>query len=290
MATENENRLDGKVFLVTGGTEGIGKAAATTFARRGATVVLVGRNAEKTARVAAEMKAASGNERVEVLLGDLSKMADIRAVAAAFKARWDRLDVLMNNAGGVFFEREITADGLERTFALNHISYFLLTHELLDVIKKTPGARVVSTSSGAHEMGRLADLDEVAKRAKSYAGWTAYGDSKLANVLFTRELSSRLQGTGVVANCVHPGFVRSAFGLHNGGFWGTLIGLSARLFARTVDKGVETLVWLATSPDAGKTSGEYFFDLRVTRTAKRARDEALQKSLWAYSEKVCGIA
>ena len=278
MATENENRLDGKVFLVTGGTEGIGKAAATTFARRGATVVLVGRNAEKTARVAAEMKAASGNERVEVLLGDLSKMADIRAVAAAFKARWDRLDVLMNNAGGVFFEREITADGLERTFALNHISYFLLTHELLDVIKKTPGARVVSTSSGAHEMGRLADLDEVAKRAKSYAGWTAYGDSKLANVLFTKELARGRAGKGVTSYALHPGVIASDI-------WREVPVIARplmKLFMKSVEEGAQTSLHCATSDDV--VDGRYYDDCKEKRPSSLADDESLAKELWERSE------
>ncbi len=290
MTTSTETRLDGKLFLITGGTEGIGKAAATDFARRGATVVLVGRNPEKTARVVAELKAASGNAKIESILGDLSRLADIRAVAAAFKARFDRLDVLVNNAGAVFTERKLTADGIEQTFALNHLSYFLLTHELRDVLEKTPGARVVSTSSGAHQMGRLASLDEVARREKSYGGFPAYGDSKLANILFTRELARRLDGTGVVANCFHPGYVASGFGQNNRGATAFFIKITAPIFGRTTEQGAATLVWLATSPDAAKVSGEYFFNARVARTSKFAKDDNLAKSLWAFSEKICGIA
>jgi NAD(P)-dependent dehydrogenase (short-subunit alcohol dehydrogenase family) len=207
--------LEGKVFLVTGATEGIGKAAALEFARRGAALTIVGRNPEKSERVKAELEAAAGGP-VELLLGDLSKLADIRAVALAFKAKHDRLDVLVNNAGGVFNKRALSADGFEMTFALNHLGYFLLTRELLGLLEKTPGARVVSTSSGAHAMGKI-DFDDIAKRPSGKAGFSVYGASKLANILFTRELSRRLSGSGAVANCLHPGFVQTGFGLNNGG-------------------------------------------------------------------------
>ncbi len=278
--------LEGKVFLVTGATEGIGKAAALDFARRGATLVLVGRSKEKSERVVAEIEAAGGRTGIELLLGDLSKVADVRAVADAFRAKHDRLDVLVNNAGAVFTDYQLSADGVEMTFALDHLAYFVLTTSLLDLLKKTPGARVVSTSSGAHQMGRM-DLATIAKRDGS-AGMSAYGDAKLANVLFTRELARRLAGSGVTANCFHPGFVRTGFGQNNGGILKWAIGWTSSLFARTPEKGAETLVWLATSPDAARYNGEYFHDRAVARTTARARSDELAQGLWSLSEKLAG--
>ena len=208
--------LEGKVFLITGGTEGIGKAAALELARRGANLTIVGRNREKTERVVSELKAAGGYDRVGLLMGDMGKISDIRAVAKSFAAQNDRLDVLINNAGAWFEKYVLTEDGIEQTFAVNHMGYFVLTTELLDLIRKTPGARVVSTSSGAHQASRF-DVNHVVKRNGS-AGFPAYADSKLANVLFTLELAKRLSGTTAVANCFHPGFVHSEFGGNNGIF------------------------------------------------------------------------
>ena len=283
------NDLDAKVFLVTGGTEGIGKAAVMDFAKRGATIALVGRNAEKTERVASEVKSASGNSRIEVNIGDLSKMADVRNVATQFRASHDRLDVLVNNAGAVFLERQLSADGIEMTFALNHIAYFLLTHEVMDLLKKTPGARVVSTSSNGHRGGSLSDLDEVAHRAKSFGGWRAYCDSKLANVHFTRELARRL-APGATANCVHPGYVQTGFGLNNTGVMRALMKFSGGLFARTPEKGAETLIWLATSHEAAGFNGEYFFDRKPGAKSSLAVNDVLAARLWAYSEMLCGLS
>jgi retinol dehydrogenase 12 len=278
--------LEGKVFLVTGATEGIGKAAALAFAKRGATLVLVGRSREKSERVVKEIKEASGNDHVELLLGDLSKIAETRAVAEAFRAKYDRLDVLVNNAGGVFTSHQLSADGIEMTFALNHMAYFVLTTSLLDLLAKTPKARVVSTSSGAHHMGKM-DLATVAKR-NGKAGFGAYGDSKLANILFTRELARRLEGTSATATCMHPGYVRTAFGHNNGKAAAMIAKALAALFARTPEKGAETIVWLATSDEAASYNGEYFADRGVARTSKLARNEDLAKGLWELSEKLAG--
>jgi len=274
--------LEGKVFLVTGATEGIGKAAALDFARRGATIVVVGRSREKSERVVGELKGSSGNERVELLLGDMSRIADVRAVADQFRAKYERLDVLVNNAGAVFTEYGTSVDGIEMTFALNHMAYFVLTTALLDLLQKTPGARVVSTSSGAHQTGKM-DLATIVKR-NGKAGFGAYADSKLANILFTRELARRL-GSGGTANCFHPGFVRTGFGSNNGGGVAWFIKLIAR-FARTPEKGAETLVWAATSEEAGRYSGEYFYDCKVARTTRLAKDDGLAKGLWELSEKL----
>ncbi len=279
--------LEGRVFLVTGATEGIGKAACRAFAERGATLAITARNRDKGERLVSEWKAASGNDRIEIYLGDLSKQEDVRAVARAFRAKHDRLDVLCNNAGAIFVRYAESADGFEMTFALNHLSYFLLTHELLPVLKKTEGARVVSTSSDAHSRGRL-DLDTVAHRPSKKVGFPAYGESKLANILFTRELARRIAGSGVVANCFHPGFVRTGFGRNDFG----LLAIGVRiggLFARTPEKGAETLIWLAATPDAGRFSGEYFVDCAVAPTSPRAKDDRLAERLWALSEKCCGL-
>src|SRR5713101_5966218 len=196
--------LAGKVFLVTGATEGIGKAACRTFAERGATLVVTARNREKGERVVAEWKGATGNDRIELLLGDLSKLDDVRAVARAFRAKHDRLHVLVNNAGALFVKYQLSAEGFEMTFALNHLSYFLLTHELLSVLHPSEGARIINTSSHAHRSGRI-DLETIARRPSKKAGFRAYSDSKLANILFTRELARRLPEGGVTVNCFHPG-------------------------------------------------------------------------------------
>jgi retinol dehydrogenase-12 len=276
--------LEGKVFLVTGATEGIGKAAALEFAKRGATLVLVGRNKEKSERVVREIEAASGNKSVDLLLGDMSKKADVRAVADAFRAKHDRLDVLVNNAGAVFNDYTLSADGFEMTFALDHLAYFVLTTRLLDLVQKTPGARVVSTSSAAHLWGKM-NLATIAKREGS-AGFSAYSDAKLANVLFTRELARRLAGSSATANCFHPGFVSTGFGLNNGGLVKWAIGWVGPLFGRTPAKGAETLIWLATSPDAAKYNGDYFHDLKVARTAKLAQSDEQASGLWSLSEKL----
>jgi retinol dehydrogenase 12 len=284
-----EQDLIGKVILVTGATEGIGKAAARAFARRGARVVLVGRNRQKTAQVEAEIAAKMGNGPVETIIGDLSLMAETRRVAAELKARHDRLDVLFNNAGAVFDSRQMTSEGIEMTFALNHLGYFLITHELRGLLEKTPGARVVSTSSGAHRMGNF-DVDDLVTREKVYGGFQVYGDSKLANILFTRELARRLQPAGVVANCFHPGMVRTGFGLNGRGLTYLMVKTSYWILARTPEKGAETGIWLAASPEAAQQTGEYFYNCRVARTRKEAKDDALAARLWSLSERVCGLA
>ncbi len=280
--------MNGKVVLLTGATEGIGKAAAHVLAGSGATLVVVGRNSDKTRALELELRSKTSNERVESIIADLSVQSGVRAAADAFLARHERLDVLANNAGAVFTEYEETSDGIERTFALNHLSYFLLTHLLSDRLKATPGARVVSTSSGAHRSGKLANLDHVVRNPDKRAGFTAYGDSKLANILFTREHSRRIPG--VLANCFHPGFVATGFGQNNGGLLGWGMRVAAPWVARTPEKGAETLVWLATDPEAGKISGEYFLDCKVKRSSARARDEKLASDLWTLSQKLCGIA
>jgi retinol dehydrogenase 12 len=269
--------LSGKTILVTGATEGIGKTAALDFARRGATLVIVGRNAEKTERVRADLERESAHP-VEAIVGDLSLVSETRRVARDFLAKHDRLDVLVNNAGALFQSRRLTAEGYEMTFALNHLGYFVLTEELLPVLTKTPGARIVSTASGAHASGKL-HLDDVVRREKGYFGLEVYGSSKLANILFTREIATRLKGTAVTANCFHPGFVSTGFGSANG-FVSPFIKLGAVLFGRNAEKGAETLIWLATSPEASSFTGEYFMDKKTAGRTKAAKDDVLARRLW----------
>ncbi|WP_055325120.1 SDR family oxidoreductase [Ralstonia solanacearum] len=282
--------LTGKVFLVTGATEGIGKAAVTNFAKRGATVTLIGRNKEKTERVVNELKAASGNHNLDCLVCDLSRLADVRRAAEEFKAKHGRLDVLVNNAGATFKSPVMGPDGFELTFALNHLSHFQLTHSLFDLIRQTPGVRVVSTSSGMQARGAL-DLQKTPTSLEG-PGWRAYATSKLANILFTKELQRRLEGTTATANCFEPGTVRTQFGAFGSdlGFLMNLVYALARPFARTPEQGADSLIWLATSPEAASLRGEYVSNRRPVSPSTQARDPKLASDLWTLSEKLCAEA
>lgn len=278
--------MENKVCLVTGATNGIGKVTALELARRGATVVLAGRSAAKTDAVVAEIKARSGNDHVEGLVADLSTQAGVRALADAFKARYNRLDVLVNNAGAIFNERRESADGIEMTFALNHLSYFLLTHLLLDVLKASAPARIVNVSSNAH-MGSGINFDDLEFK-RGYMNFRAYAQSKLANILFTTELARRLQGTGVTANALHPGFVSSGFGRNDGSLMN--IGMMLmRPFQISPEKGAETTLYLATSPEVEGVTGGYFSKRKPARTSSAARDQAAAERLWAISEQMTGV-
>jgi NAD(P)-dependent dehydrogenase (short-subunit alcohol dehydrogenase family) len=279
--------LAGKVFLVTGATDGIGKAAATAFAKRGAALTLVGRNREKAERVLAEMRAASGNAELSVLLCDLSRLADVRRAAGEFAAKHDRLDVLVNNAGATFKAPVMGPDGFELTFALNHLAYFQLTTSLLDLLRKTPGARVVSTSSAMQARGKL-DLEKTPTSLEG-PGWRAYATSKLANVLFTKELQRRLLGTTATANCFEPGMVRTQFGGFGSdlGILQNVVYALARPFAKTPEQGADSLVWLATSPEAAALKGQFIAHRRPATPAKQALDPRLAADLWTLSEKLC---
>ncbi|OJT25202.1 short-chain dehydrogenase [Archangium sp. Cb G35] len=282
--------LVGKVILVTGATDGIGKAAATEFARRGATLTIVGRNKEKTARVLAELKQASDNPNLDLLICDLSRMADIKRAAEEFKTKHDRLDVLVNNAGATFKALVKGPDGLELTFALNHLAYFQLTTSLLDLIRKTPGARVVSTSSSMQARGKL-DLEKTPASLEG-SGPNAYATSKLANILFTKELQRRLSGTTATANCFEPGMVRTQFGGF-GSDQGLLLNVVyalAKPFSSTPEQGADSLIWLATSPEAASLKGEYVSKRRPATPQRQALDPKLAADLWTLSEKLCAEA
>ncbi|MDF2630050.1 MAG: rhlG [Symbiobacteriaceae bacterium] len=277
--------MQGKTCLVTGATAGIGKETALALARDGARVIIVGRNPAKTAAAADEIRAATGNQQVEHLLADLSVQAEVRRLADEVKARCDRLDVLVNNAGGVFPRRELTRDGLEMTFAVNHLGYFLLTNLLLDLLLRSAPARIVSVSSAAHQTARINFADLMSERKYSPMG--AYGQSKLANILFTYELARRLEGTGVTATCLHPGVVATNFGATS-----PLIGWFYRIGARfmlTAAEGADTVIYLASAPQAEGVTGQYFVKRKPVRSNAASHDRETARRLWQMSEQLTGL-
>jgi retinol dehydrogenase 14 len=276
--------MKGKTVLITGATNGIGKAAALEIAKQGATVVIVGRDKAKAENVAKELRSQSGNNTLEFMLADLSSQKDIHKLATDFKAKHSRLDVLINNAGGFFDKRKTTADGLEYTFAFNHLGYFLLTNLLLDVLKASAPSRIVNVSSAAQAPGKIF-WDDL-QFSKNYGGMKAYYQSKLANVMFTYELAKRLTTPGVTVNALHPGVVNSGFGSGAGGFVGFAFGLIKRFQAISPEKGADTVVYLATSPEVEGVTGKYFDKRKVKQTNPISYDDASNKRLWAESARL----
>jgi NAD(P)-dependent dehydrogenase (short-subunit alcohol dehydrogenase family) len=277
--------MQGKIVVMTGATSGIGEVAAESLAEMGATILLVARD---RARAEATMKrlAAKGGAPHRFFEADLSRLAEMKRVGAEIAAA-PRIDVLVNNAGAIFSDRRLTADGLETTFALNHMSYFVLTAALLDKIKAAAPARIVCTASDAHYGARL-DFDDL-QIEKNYSAMRAYRRSKLCNILFTRELARRLQGTGVTANCLHPGFVATRFGDQAGGLTGRLFPL-AKLFGRRPEKGAETIIYLASSPEVAGVTGAYFMDCRERKPSAAVRNDETARKLWMASERLAGFA
>ena len=281
----NSPDLTGKLVLVTGATDGIGRVTAETLAVMGASVAILGRNAQKTADCAAAIAQKTGR-KVETLVADLSVQAQVRRAAAEYLARHDQLHVLVNNAGAVFTSRKMTLDGLEMTFALNHLGYFLLTDLLLAALKAAAPARIVNVSSGAHQGAQL-DFTDL-QNEKSYSSFKAYGQSKLANIYFTYELARRLEGTGVTANCLHPGFVATNFGRSNGGIFDPIMRL-AQVIALKPAKGAETSVYLASSPEVEGVSGKYFDRKKAVRSSDVSYDRAATERLWQVSLELTGV-
>jgi NAD(P)-dependent dehydrogenase (short-subunit alcohol dehydrogenase family) len=272
--------MSGKVCLVTGATSGIGLVTARELARRGARVVLVGRNPVRTEAAVAQIRAEAGGPDVESLLADLSSQEQIRDLARRFRERHPRLDVLVNNAGGMWLRRERTADGLEMTFAVNHLAYFLLTHLLLDALRAGAPARVVNVSSEAHRKAAI-DFDDL-QGERSYSGWRQYCRTKLMNLLFTYALARRLGGSGVTANALHPGWVATGFAGNNG--WrGRLWQAAANLFAIRPEEGARTVVYLAASPEVAGVTGKYFVRERAVPSSPASYDEAAGERLWQVS-------
>ena len=277
--------MGGKVALVTGGTSGIGKATAMALSAMGADVVVVGRNRERGERAAEEIRAQTGG-RVDLALADLSSQAGVRSLAEEFKRRYDRLDVLVNNAGLVQSKRTETVDGLETTFATNHLAPFLLTSLLQDLLERSAPSRVVTVSSEAERGGNI-DFDDL-QSEKKYRGFPVYGMTKLANILFTYELAERLKGTGVTATCLHPGAVNTRFGTNNSGPMTSLFRLF-KPFMRSPEQGADTVIWLASSPDVEGVSGRYYADRKPIEPKKIANDPAARRRLWEESERLTGL-
>jgi NAD(P)-dependent dehydrogenase (short-subunit alcohol dehydrogenase family) len=282
-----DHSMEGKTVLVTGATNGIGQVTAHVLAQKGAQLTIVSRSAEKCSAVAEEIRTETGN-RVEFIVADLSTLAGIRQAAATFRQRHNQLHVLINNAGGFYNRRTLTPDGLEMSFALNHLSYFLLTNLLLDDLKASTPARIINVASGIH-MGARLDFKNL-QGEKHYAGFQAYGQSKLANILFTYELARQLEGSGVTVNALHPGYVNTGFSLNNGFFFRVFARLSAQLFGRNPEEGARTSIFLATSPDVAGLTGRYFADCKQLASSPLSYDKELAKNLWQVSLELTGLS
>ena len=285
MVSENGG-MESKVVLITGGTSGIGRAAATALAAMGAEVVVTGRSRERGELAVEEIRDTSGNARVSLMLADLAVQAEVRGLAEEFRERYDRLDVLVNNAGIIQSKRTQTPDGIELTLAVNHLAPFLLTNLLLDLLKKSAPSRIITVSSEARRGAKI-DFEDL-QSERRYRPFKVYGMTKLANILFTYELAERLEGTGVVANSLHPGGVNTNFGNNNRSF-GTLIFRAFKPFMRTPERGADTVVYLAVSPEAGKMTGRYLTDRKVVSSFQDPHDEVMQKRLWEVSEELTNL-
>jgi NAD(P)-dependent dehydrogenase (short-subunit alcohol dehydrogenase family) len=274
------NSMHGKVCMVTGATSGVGLVTAQALAHQGATLIVVGRNPERGAATVSRIQHETGNSAVELISADLSAQAQVRRLASEVQRRFTRLDVLINNAGALFLRRQLSPDGLEMTFALNHLAYFLLTNLLLDHLKASPAARIVNVSSEAHRGARLdfADL----QGQHRYRGWRAYARSKLANILFTYALARRLEGTSVVANALHPGFVATNFGRNNRGITAILWRM-LQLAAISPEEGAQTIIHLASSAAVKDITGAYFVKKKAVRSSEVSYDRAAANRLWQVS-------
>jgi len=278
--------MGGKTALITGGTSGIGKATAVALAAMGANVVVVGRNPERGEAAVEEIKAQSHSGSVELMLADLSVQAEVRGLAEEFLGSYDRLDVLANNAGLVQSNRTETPDGIETTLAINHLAPFLLTNLLIERLEHSSPSRVITVSSEAQRWGNM-DFEDMQSRRK-YRGFPVYGMTKLANIMFTFELTERLGGTGVSANCLHPGSVGTNFGQNNRGPMG-LFFKTFKPFMRSPEQGADTLIWLSFSPEVEGVSGKYFSDRKEIEAKKVAYDPAARRRLWEISEDLTGL-
>ena len=271
------------LVVLTGATSGIGRAAATELANRGASLALVGRDPERVRRAADEARAAGAEVHEHV--ADLARMDEVRRLAGELLERHSRIDVLANNAGAMFTSRHVTADGFERTFALNHLAPFLLTQLLYERLQASAPARVVTTASDAHSGGALDFEDLQSKR--SFQPMRTYGTTKLCNILFTRELARRSESTGVTATCFHPGVVRTGFGKNDGLLYRAAL-TAAGPFLRSPARGARSLVWLALAPEAAELNGVYVQDEKVIEPSPAARDDHLAAELWQRSQQLVG--
>ena len=278
--------MQGQVCVVTGATSGIGKAAAAALAQQGAEIIVVGRDPARAEATAAAIQA-GGAPPPKVEIADLARLDQVRALAGRLNQTLDRIDVLINNAGLVLNERQVTPDGYEHVFAVNHLAPFLLTNLLQPKLTASAPARVITVSSDAHTAARL-DLDDP-NLEHGWSSWRSYSNSKLANILFTRELAGRLDGTGVTANCLHPGVVRTGFGRDARPLMRVGITI-ARPFMLSPERGADTIVYLASSPDVAAKTGGYYVKREPREPSAAARDDGLARGLWETSERLTGLA
>jgi NAD(P)-dependent dehydrogenase (short-subunit alcohol dehydrogenase family) len=278
--------MQSQVCVVTGATSGIGKAAAAALARQGAEIIVVGRDPGRAEATAAAIQA-DGAPPPKVEIADLARLDQVRALAGRLNQTLDRVDVLINNAGLVLNERQVTPDGYEHVFAVNHLAPFLLTNLLRPKLTASAPARVITVSSDAHTAARL-DLDDP-NLEHGWSSWRSYSNSKLANILFTRELARRLDGTGVTANCLHPGVVRTGFGRDARPLMRVGITI-AKPFMLSPERGADTIVYLASSPDVAAKTGGYYVKRQLREPSAAARDDGLARRLWEISERLTGLA
>lgn len=281
--------MQNKNIIITGGNAGIGFETSVALAKQGGNIFIVSRNKDKATQAVAEIKQISGNKNVDYLIADLSTQKSIRELNKSLRERLDKVDVLVNNAGGVFPEFKKTADGLEMTIATNHFAYFLLTNLLLDLIKKADNARIVNVSSRSHLAASI-DFESFTTN-KGYFILKAYGQSKLANILFTAELASRLSGTGITVNSLHPGLVKTDIGTKKTNWYSSFLwSLYSKIGGVSVAQGAATSIYLASSPEVKNITGKYFAKCKEITPSKLARNTELQKELWKMSEQLCPIA
>ena len=278
--------IQGRVVVITGATSGIGQVAAESLAKAGARIVLVARDKARAESTLSTLRAVAPALDHKVHFADLSLIAEMKRVAADIARAEQKIDVLVNNAGALFGHRQLTADGLEKTFALNHMSYYVLSYGLRERLLASAPARIVNTSSNAHKRSPL-DFNDL-QSANGYGGFMVYSRSKLCNILFTRELARRLAGTSVTANSLHPGFVDTRFGDHSGGLFSQLVRVG-KLGALSPQKGAETLIYLASSPEVAEVTGEYFYKCRPATPTAQARDDSAARRLWAESARLADI-
>jgi retinol dehydrogenase 12 len=290
------SEMQGKICLVTGSNSGIGKETAVGLAKMGATVVMVGRNKERGEKAQKEIVKQSGNCSVDLMICDLSSMESIRQFAEEFKKKYKRLDVLINNAGAVFNKREVTPEGFERTFAVNYLGPFLLTHELMDMLKSSAPSRIINVSSGLAKDGKV-DLDDLQseknsteKKAYSHAQSPFYANTKLMSIMLTYELARRLQGSGVTINVLLPGFTATNLGRNTGSLRSSIMFKMVRPIQQTAKKGAETSIYLASSDELKETTGKCFAKKKEIMTCPASYNQEVQTRLWNKTESLLGLA
>jgi len=276
--------MKGRTCLITGATDGIGKESAIELAKKGYNLILIGRNKEKGNKVTEEIRKIAEDIDIDYFTADLMLMKEVARVADEVRAKYDKIDILINNVGAYFAFRGTTEEGFERTFALNHLGYFLLTEKLLDLVQASGYARIVNVSSSAH-YGIDFEFDNI-HGEKKYKGFDAYKKSKLANVMFTYELAKRIEKKGITANCLHPGFVATKFGNNNNFLWRFFIGFAKMMMAISVNDGAKTTVYLACSDEVENTTGRFFANCEVKKGSSKAKNEEHNQKLWKVSERM----